>query len=110
MLLKEYRRKIQKRESSLSMIALSPGMTHYSPTLRAFLFPHKHTEVSCCFPCHRVSLSSLLIPQYRFLLTLLNLSIISLSKLASTYEVFPSYKPHTMGVDLLCCHLCEREQ
>ena len=50
-----------------------------------------------------------MIPQSHFLLSLLNLHI-SLNKLASTYKVFFPHKPHKMGVDLLCCHLCEREQ
>lgn len=122
MLLKEQRRKTQNKEASLStchinILKLSSDCpltwdnsqeraTHSSTIgpLKVCLFPQGN---SCC--CLWVSLRSHWIPQ-----SLLSFDSFeseyysSLNKLASTYKVFLSYKPHTMGADLLAV-ICVKE-
>lgn len=73
--------------------------------------PRRHRKESPRIPFATVILfNSLLFILDYYISIILHIIIIILTKLASTYKVFPSYKPHTMGVDLLCCYLCEREQ
>ena len=86
------------------LIVLSSGMPHRKQPLSAQPSHSEGLSVPTGQHCLWVSLKSIWFPSLEYAF------YISLNKLASTFKVFFSHEPHKMGVDLLCCPLCESEQ